>query len=176
MQEEGYVAALLYPEGAADVALGEIVAVIVENKEDVAAFADYSAADAAGGAAEPASAPAEQQSAPAAAPSSATTAAPSGAPAAASGDRIFVSPLAKKTAAEKGIPLDQITGTGPNNRIIKADVDQHKVAAPKAAPQAAATAAPSTQNAMTDLPQAVFEDIENSTIRKVIAERLTYSK
>ena len=59
MQEEGYVAALLYPEGAADVALGEIVAVIVENKEDVAAFADYSAADAAGGAAEPASAPAE---------------------------------------------------------------------------------------------------------------------
>lgn len=41
MQEEGYVAALLYPEGSKDVALGEIVAVIVENEEDIAAFANY---------------------------------------------------------------------------------------------------------------------------------------
>jgi len=48
MQEEGYVAALLFPEGAKDVPLGEIVAVLVENKEDIPAFANYSA----GGAAE----------------------------------------------------------------------------------------------------------------------------
>ena len=42
MQEEGYVAALLYPEGAKDVELGKIVAIIVEDKDDVAAFKDYS--------------------------------------------------------------------------------------------------------------------------------------
>lgn len=41
MQEEGYVAKLLFPEGAKDVELGKIVAIIVENKEDVAAFANY---------------------------------------------------------------------------------------------------------------------------------------
>jgi pyruvate dehydrogenase E2 component (dihydrolipoamide acetyltransferase) len=41
MQEEGYVAALLFEEGAQDVPLGEIVAIIVEDEADVAAFADY---------------------------------------------------------------------------------------------------------------------------------------
>ena len=46
MQEEGYVAAILYPEGAKDVQLGKIVAVLVENKEDIAAFKDYTGAPA----------------------------------------------------------------------------------------------------------------------------------
>ena len=43
MQEEGFVAALLYPEGAKDVPLGEIVAILVDDEADVAAFADYTA-------------------------------------------------------------------------------------------------------------------------------------
>jgi len=43
MQEEGFVAKLLYPEGAKDVPLGAQIAILVENKEDVAAFANYSA-------------------------------------------------------------------------------------------------------------------------------------
>ena len=51
MQEEGYVAKLLYPEGTKDVALGKIVAILVEEKEDIAAFADYN----------PDSAPAQSQ-------------------------------------------------------------------------------------------------------------------
>merc|ERR1719266_32361 len=42
MQEEGYVAALLYPEGAKDVELGKVVAIIVEEQSDIAAFANYS--------------------------------------------------------------------------------------------------------------------------------------
>ena len=41
MQEEGFVAALLYPEGAKDVELGKLVAILVEDEEDVAAFKDY---------------------------------------------------------------------------------------------------------------------------------------
>ncbi len=43
MQEEGYIAKLLYPEGAKDVKLGEVVAIIVENQSDVAKFKDYTA-------------------------------------------------------------------------------------------------------------------------------------
>jgi pyruvate dehydrogenase E2 component (dihydrolipoamide acetyltransferase) len=41
MQEEGYIAKLLYPEGTKDVALGQVVAIIVENKDDVAKFKNY---------------------------------------------------------------------------------------------------------------------------------------
>ena len=67
MQEEGYVAKLLFTEGAKDVPLGAPVAIIVENKEDVAAFANYDGSGAGAPAAEPA---------PAAAPAQATPAAP----------------------------------------------------------------------------------------------------
>lgn len=52
MQEEGYIAKLLYPEGAKDVKLGEVVAIIVENKDDVSKFKDYKGEGGAG-AAEP---------------------------------------------------------------------------------------------------------------------------
>ena len=47
MQEEGYIAKLMYPEGAKDVKLGQVVAIIVESKDDVAKFKDYQAASAA---------------------------------------------------------------------------------------------------------------------------------
>lgn len=43
MQEEGYIAKLLYPEGSKDVKLGEVVAIVVENKEDVQKFKDFKA-------------------------------------------------------------------------------------------------------------------------------------
>ena len=58
MQEEGFVAKLLYPENAKDVALGSPVAIIVENKEDIAAFANYD-----GGAAPAQAAPTPQPAA-----------------------------------------------------------------------------------------------------------------
>ena len=45
MQDEGYVAKLLYPEGAKDVPLGKVLAIIVDDPEDIAAFADYVAPD-----------------------------------------------------------------------------------------------------------------------------------
>lgn len=55
MQEEGYIAKLLYPEGAKDVKLGEVVAIVVENKEDVDKFKDFSLEE--GAPAKPAAAP-----------------------------------------------------------------------------------------------------------------------
>jgi len=41
MQEEGFVAKLMYPEGTKDIELGKTIAILVENKEDIAAFANY---------------------------------------------------------------------------------------------------------------------------------------
>merc|ERR1712060_361581 len=70
-----------------------------------------------------------------------------------------------------------IPGTGPNGRVIAADVNEFK--APVAAPQAAPKIPAAGQEKVTaSLPSvsAAYEDIENSQIRKVIAERLTYSK
>lgn len=89
-----------------------------------------------------------------------------------------MSPLAKRMAEEKGISLDQIKGTGPNSRIIAADVQEFQVqpkAAPAAAPKKAAPAAAKADRPTPSV-SAAYEDFENSQIRKVIAERLTYSK
>uniref|UniRef100_A0A8D0EQC5 Acetyltransferase component of pyruvate dehydrogenase complex n=1 Tax=Strix occidentalis caurina TaxID=311401 RepID=A0A8D0EQC5_STROC len=80
--------------------------------------------------------------------------------------RILVSPLAKKIAAEKGIDLAQVKGTGPDGRITKKDVESF--VPPKAAvPAAAAVAA---------APVGTFTDIPISNIRRVIAQRLMQSK
>ena len=84
-----------------------------------------------------------------------------------------MSPLAKKLAADKGIALDQIVGTGPNSRIIAADVEEYQ---PKAVAAAPSKAAPKAAKAELPSTSAAYEDFENSQIRKVIAERLTYSK
>ena len=105
MQEEGFVAALLYEEGAKDVELGKVVAIIVEDKSDLDAFKNYSP-DAASAAPQ---APAAAQAAPAAPASTPASSTPAAAPQqqpVASGDRIFVSPLAKRLAEEKGLSLD----------------------------------------------------------------------
>jgi pyruvate dehydrogenase E2 component (dihydrolipoamide acetyltransferase) len=88
-------------------------------------------------------------------------------------------------ASDKGLNLSTITGTGPNGRIIAADIEEYKVAAPQAqaqdpvaqAPVAKAPAAGSTNiTAGLPDPSISYDDLTNSQIRKVIAERLTYSK
>lgn len=61
MQEEGYIAALLFPEGAKDITLGTPIAILVESKADIAAFANYKSGAAA---AAPAATPAPQTAAP----------------------------------------------------------------------------------------------------------------
>jgi pyruvate dehydrogenase E2 component (dihydrolipoamide acetyltransferase) len=113
-------------------------------------------------------------------------AAPAAAPAS-SGDRVIASPLAKRIAAEKGIDLAMVTGTGPNGRIVRSDVEDYQpgaaapqaaVAAPAAAPAAADK--PATV-AMADETRALLDDriphtVEKlSGMRKTIARRLTQS-
>lgn len=92
----------------------------------------------------------------------------------ASGDgRVKASPLAKKLAAEKGIDITKVKGSGDGGRIIKADIDQYKETAPQqqqAAPQ------PKSQALQAPAGQESFEEVNVSQMRKVIARRLAESK
>uniref|UniRef100_A0A8D2LNW8 Dihydrolipoamide S-acetyltransferase n=1 Tax=Varanus komodoensis TaxID=61221 RepID=A0A8D2LNW8_VARKO len=84
-------------------------------------------------------------------------------------------PLAKKLAAEKGIDLAQVKGTGPEGRITKKDIESFVPS--RAAPvKPAAPLAPSPPAAAPGLPTGVFTDVPVSNIRKVIAQRLMQSK
>jgi len=113
-------------------------------------------------------------SAPAPAPSPAP--APAAAPAA-SGDRIIASPLAKRIAEQKGIDLSTITGSGPNGRIVKADVEEAKPgAAPAAAASAPAPAPAPTPSVSPADGGAPYEEVKLNNVRKVIARRLTEAK
>jgi pyruvate dehydrogenase E2 component (dihydrolipoamide acetyltransferase) len=134
---------------------------------------------------------------PATAPSNAPAAAKAAAPASqasSDGDRIKASPLARKIAAEKGVDLQGISGTGPAGRIVKNDVEAASTSPKKAGTsadamaasalaaavksKAAAPSAPSAAPAQAILPVAKDGDerIELSSMRKVIASRLLTSK
>ena len=174
--DDGIVGKLLIAEGTAGVKVNTPIAVLVEEGES---------ADAA-----PVAAPA------AAAPAAAATVAAVSAPApaasvAAAGARVFASPLARRIAAEKGIDLTKVQGSGPHGRIVKADVEGAKAvpapvavaaptaAAPSPAPVAAAAAAPSGASAETVLKMyqdRTFTEVKLDGMRRTIAARLTEAK
>jgi pyruvate dehydrogenase E2 component (dihydrolipoamide acetyltransferase) len=117
----------------------------------------------------------------AAAPAQAAAPAPAPAPApvVASGARVIASPLAKRIAADKGIDLALVQGTGPNGRIVKEDVEGFTpgaASAPAPAATAAATPAPAPTPAPAIEGGAPFAEEKLSGVRKVIARRLTESK
>jgi len=89
----------------------------------------------------------------------------------ATGGRIFVSPLAKKMAEEKGIDLGQVTGSGENGRVVKSDIESFTPSTAKAAPAAAAAA-----SSFVSVGTETFEEVPNSQMRKTIAKRLGESK
>lgn len=174
--DEGVVSRILVAEGTDNVKVGTVIAVIAGEGEDAGSAK-----------AAPAPAPAPAAEAPAPAPAAAPAPTPAPAPAAApaaSGDRIKASPLAKRLAAEQGIDLKGVTGTGPGGRIVKADLEGAPTgaAAPAAATAApapaaaapAATPAPATAGAIPDF-GIPHEDEKLSGMRKTIARRLTES-
>jgi pyruvate dehydrogenase E2 component (dihydrolipoamide acetyltransferase) len=89
----------------------------------------------------------------------------------ATGGRIFVSPLAKKMAEEKGIDLGQVTGSGENGRVVKSDIESFTPSTAKAAAPAAAAA-----SSFVSVGTETFEEVPNSQMRKTIAKRLGESK
>jgi len=170
--DEGTLGKILVAGGTEGVKVNTPIAVILEEGESAAS------------AAAPAAAPAPVVAAPAASPSTAAPASkPVAAPAADAG-RVFVSPLARRMAEQAGLDISAIRGSGPNGRIVKADIDAARAgtkavarpAAPAAAPAAASVPAPAAVSAAALAAIGPHKLVPLSTMRRVIARRLTESK
>ncbi|QMU59096.1 MAG: pyruvate dehydrogenase complex dihydrolipoamide acetyltransferase [Boseongicola sp.] len=178
--DEGVIGKILVAEGTEGVAVNTAIAVLLEDGES----ADDISATAAPAPAAEAPAPASAATPAAAAPAVAATAPV--APAASDGSRVFASPLARRIAADKGLVLSAIKGSGPHGRIVKADVENAQpgaVAAPAAAKAAApapaaatAAAGPNTEQVMRMYEGREFEEVKLDGMRKTIAARLTEAK
>ena len=171
--DEGVVGKIIVAEGTEGVKVNAVIAVLLEDGESAS---DMSTAAAEAPAAAPTTAPVAEAAAPAAV---APTPAPA-APAAKDGNRVFASPLARRIAADKGVDLTTMTGSGPRGRIVKADVE-----GASAAPAAVSAPAPTTvampASASADAVAKMYEDREYTEIplngmRKTIAARLTEAK
>ena len=102
------------------------------------------------------------------------------------GERVFASPLARRIAAQKGLDLTQVTGSGPRGRIVKADVEAEKpqdTAAEKpqearegAKAPAAAAAGPDAETVKALYADRETEEIKLDGMRKIVAARLTEAK
>jgi len=173
--DEGTVADIAVPEGTEGVKVGTVIATLAEDGEDAKSVKPASGEGTPAPTPAPAPAPAPAAaSAPTSAPAQAAAPEPTPAPAptmakAHSGDRVIASPLAKRIAADKGIDLSGLKGSGPHGRIVKADLEGADAAAKPAA--AAPAQAPAAQ------PGEIPHEVEKlSSMRKTIARRLTESK
>jgi pyruvate dehydrogenase E2 component (dihydrolipoamide acetyltransferase) len=171
--DEGILGKILVEGGTAGVKVNDPIAVLVEEGEAVPAAA---AAPAPKSEAKPFAA-----EAPAPAPKPAAAPAPTPAPAPkpngqVDSERVFASPLARRMAAQAGIELGTLQGSGPQGRIVKSDIEAAlaKGPAPKAAPAAAPT--PAAAKAPAPAITAPHTAVPNSNVRKVIARRLAESK
>jgi len=181
--DEGVLAKILVPAGTEGVKVNTPIALLLGEGEDASAL-EAPPATAPAAAAAPARGNGEAKpTAPAPAP-------PAPAPAVAAGaqeGRIFASPLARRMAAQAGLDLRTIKGTGPGGRIVKADIEaalaaQHPVVAPPAAPAVAPAPAPvapvpaPTPVPVSPPPGVAFDEIPLSNMRKTIARRLAEAK
>ena len=172
--DEGKIAKILISEGSEGVKVGTVIAIIAEEGEDLAEAAQNDAAAPKADAKPKAEAAAS--AAPAADPAPAAKA--DAAPAQQDGKRVKASPLARRIAEQSGIDLASLKGSGPNGRVVKADLE----GAEKGAPRAAQAAAPAA-TAPTPVASAAAQDfgiphevVKLSGMRKTIARRLTESK
>jgi pyruvate dehydrogenase E2 component (dihydrolipoamide acetyltransferase) len=150
--------------------INEIIAIVGKPGTDVSAFVEAEK-NAAKNPAKTENKPEEQKAAPQ--PAAQNNEAPQ--PSSEEGGRIKASPLAKRLAAEKGIDISQVPGSGDGGRIIKKDVDSY---VPAAAPKQEGKKAIETKPVQPFAPigQEGHEDIANSQMRKTIARRLGESK
>jgi pyruvate dehydrogenase E2 component (dihydrolipoamide acetyltransferase) len=177
--DEGVLGQILVPAGTEKVQVNQPIAVLLAEGEKAGTAPKAAAAPppkqpelkleaAPQPKAEPKSAPPRTE-----APKAAPVQAPQEAP---RGDCIFASPLAKRIAAGADIDLGAVHGSGPNGRIVRADVEQAVQsggARKQAAPKAAAASAPVSGTSDFGQP---YTEIPNSGMRKVIAKRLVEAK
>ena len=158
--DEGKIGKIIVPEGSEGVKVNALIAVLLEDGEEASDAALSSApADDAGDKAAAAAVTAEPAT-PNAEPSTAPAPA---APAASDGTRIFASPLARRIAADKGLDLSALKGSGPHGRIVKADV--------LAAGDAPAKPAPAAGPAVSAAPPAAAPSVSADAIAKIYADR-----
>lgn len=168
--EEGYLAKIVKGDGASGIQVGEVIAITVEDKEDIEKFKDYKpqASDAAAPQAPPASTPPKEEvvEKPVSSPEP-KPAKPSAAP---ETDRVFASPLARKLAEDNKVSLSSIKGTGPDGSIVKADIEEYLASGKKDVPAAPSKSDTATVSAIN------YTDIPHTQIRKITASRLLQSK
>lgn len=173
--DEGIIGKIVVPEGSEGVKVNDLIAVLLEEGETDADIAMASSAP-------PAAAPAPAEAAPAAGrPAPAPE--PQSSPSEPHGDRVFASPLARRIAADKGLDLSQIKGSGPKGRIVKADVENAEpgaalVASSAASPASSAPApsGPGTEAVLKMYADRDFEEVALDGMRRTIASRLVEAK
>jgi pyruvate dehydrogenase E2 component (dihydrolipoamide acetyltransferase) len=170
----GTVLELLIKEGD-NVDVGAPIAIVGEAGEVAPASPAPSAAPAAPVAAPAAPAPAPSTSTPAVA-ATAPAAPPTEAAIALPGARQFISPLVRRLARERGLDLAGVTGSGPDGRIVRRDIDGLASHAPTPARAAAPTPASTAASSTPAQPSPEPELIPHSRMRTTIARRLTESK
>ena len=199
--DEGRLGKILVQAGTQGVAVNTPIAVLLEEGEDSSAL-DKAAAPATGtagtggygsqGAGAPPADQAVAPKSPAPAAAAAQPAKQEAAPAHGGGNRLFASPLARRLAEQAGIDLKAVKGSGPNGRVVKADVEAAKAGggaaaapqpaetkAPAAAPQPAAAPVAAAKPAgidardLSDKLGMAYKAQPNSSMRKTISRRLT---
>ncbi|WP_374763895.1 pyruvate dehydrogenase complex dihydrolipoamide acetyltransferase [Yunchengibacter salinarum] len=189
--DEGTVASILVEAGTDDVPVGELICLLAEEGEDPADVRAQGAGKGGADNAADAGTPAKSEEGDTA-PKADTATAPApdakapAAPEDAKGNRVKASPLARRMAAQDGIDLASLTGSGPKGRIIKRDIEAARKGEAKAAPaetkapeasKPAAAAAPAGDVPVypphDDIP---YREEKLSNMRKTIAKRLTESK
>ncbi len=176
--DEGTIAKIVVAEGTDNVKVGDLIAIIAEEGEDVSAASKGGESSAGKPKAEPVTEKAAEKAAPA--PKKAAEPAPKVTPSPSNDGRIKVSPLARRLAEQKGVDLGALSGSGPGGRIIKADID---AAEGGTAPVKSEAAAPAPTPATAPAPQPAANDFDIphttqklSGMRKTIARRLTEAK
>jgi len=171
--DEGVIGKILIAAGTENVKVNTAIAVLLADGESASDIGSAPAAP-------------TPAAAPAAAATPAASATPVATPAVSHGARVFASPLARRIAADKGIDLGSLTGSGPHGRIVKADVE-NATAAPKAAsapaPSAPVAAAPkpaapqvSAEGVAKLYADREYTEIPLDGMRKTIAARLSEAK
>ncbi len=169
--DEGIIGKILVSEGTENVPVNDVIAVLLEDGETANDIGDVSTS----------TPPASPQPKAEAKEPEAKTTAPAPQPSArkpeqSNGSRVFASPLAKRLAAEKGIDLSSIQGSGPRGRIVKSDIENAKAGGTSAAPQQTAAASYDDPDVQTNMFGMAYKEIPNNNIRKVVAKRLSESK
>ncbi|KAF9512353.1 hypothetical protein BS47DRAFT_1486294 [Hydnum rufescens UP504] len=176
-QDDGVLAKIIAADGSKNIAVGSTIAILAEEGDDLSAAVDIAESESPLPPKESGTLPSPPPPTPTielkldAEPN--TTSKPSPPrPEFNSGERIFASPIAKKIALERGIPLGKVKGTGPGGRIVLSDIESYKPL--ETATAGAKTASPSTISPVDSSTH--YTDIPISNMRKTIGARLTQSK